>query len=87
MHVYENLIFTGMDFVNEPKQMIEQMESKLCSEMTPNEFDAYKYGTHVVFNLIDTIVNHDPDCIFVHVNGLENQEEFILEELLDKIGF
>ncbi len=87
MDIYEDLIFTGMDFVNEPKQMIEQMESKICCNMTPNEFKAYRYGVEVVFNLINTIVNHDKDTVFVHIDGLEQQEEFILEELLDKIWF
>ena len=80
---YSDLIFTGMDFVNEPKAMIEQMEDKICGAMTPDEFKAYKYGKNVVFNLIDTIVNHNPNDIFVHVNGLEQQEEFVLEELLE----
>ena len=83
---YENLIFIGMDFVNEPKAMIEQMEDKLCETMTPEEFKAYEYGKNVVFNLINTIVNHDPNDIFVHINGLENQEEFVLEDLLAKMG-
>ena len=86
-NIYENLIFTGMDFVNEPKQMIEQFEDKICSAMTPEEFKAYEYGKHVVLNLIDTIVNHNSNDIFVHINGLENQEEFVIEELLEKIGF
>lgn len=85
--LYENLIFTGMDFVNEPKQMIEQMESKICGSMTPDEFKAYRYGVDVVFNLINTIVNHDKDTIFVHIDGLEQQEEFVLDELLNKIGW
>ena len=84
--VYENLIFTGMDFVNEPKAMIEQMEHSIRGAMTFNEFKAYEYGKHVLFNLIDQIVNHDKDTIFVHINGLENQEEFVLDELLDKLG-
>lgn len=85
--IYENLVFTGMDFVNEPKQMIEQMESKICSNMTPEEFKAYRYGVEVVFNLIDRIVNYDKDTIFVHIDCLEQQEEFVLEELLEKIGY
>lgn len=85
--IYDNLIFVGMDFVNEPKQMIEQMEEKVCSAMTPDEFKAYEYGKHVVFNLIDTIVNHDKDTMFVHIDGLEQQEEFVLEDLIVKIGF
>lgn len=85
--IYENLVFTGMDFVNEPKQMIEQMESKICCNMTPNEFKAYRYGVEVVFNLIDRIVNYDKDTMFVHIDGLEQQEEFVLEELLEKIGY
>ena len=83
---YENLIFIGMDFVNEPKAMIEQMEDKICSAMTPDEFKAYEYGKHVVFNLIDTIVNHDKDTIFVHINGLEQQEEFVIEDLLNRLN-
>ena len=83
---YENLIFIGMDFVNEPKQMIEQMEDQICSVMTPEEFKAYEYGKNVVFNLIDIIVNHNSNDIFVHINGLENQEEFVLEELIDKLN-
>lgn len=85
--IYENLIFTGMDFVNEPKQMIEQMESKICGNMTPEEFKAYRYGVEVVFNLIDRIVNYDKDTIFVHIDGLEQQEEFVLDELIDKMNF
>lgn len=84
--MYDNLIFTGMDFVNEPKQMIEQMESKICGSMSPDEFKAYRYGVEVVFNLIDAIVNHDKDTMFVHINGLEQQEEFVLEDLIDRIG-
>lgn len=84
---YENLVFTGMDFVNEPKAMIEQMESKICATMTPDEFKAYEYGKNVVFNLINRIVNYDKDTIFVHVDGLEQQEEFVLEELLYNIGY
>ena len=84
--IYDNLIFTGMDFVNEPKQMIEQMESKICGSMTPNEFKAYEYGRDVVFNLIDCIVNHDKDTLFVHINGLEHQEEFVLDDLINRIG-
>lgn len=84
---YENVVFTGIDFVNEPKAMIEQMEEKICSTMTPNEFKAYEYGKNVVFNLIDTIVNYDKGTLFVHINGLEQQEEFVLEDLLEKIGF
>ena len=84
---YENLVFTGMDFVNEPKAMIEQMESKICATMTPDEFKAYEYGKNVVLNLINRIVNYDKDTIFVHVDGLEQQEEFVLEELLYNIGY
>lgn len=86
-NIYENVVFTGMDFVNEPKQMIKQMENKICCNMTPNEFKAYEYGRDVVFNLIGCIVNHDEDTIFVHINGLKQQEEFVLEELLEKIGY
>lgn len=85
--IYENIVFTGMDFVNEPKAMIEQMEDKICATMTADEFKAYEYGKHVVFNLIDRIVNYDKDTLFVHIDGLEQQEEFVLEELLDKIGY
>lgn len=84
MDIYENLIFVGIDFVNEPKQMIEQMESNICCNMTPNEFKAYKYGVEVVFNLIDRIVNCDKGTMFVHIDRLEGQEEFILEELIEK---
>ena len=84
---YENLVFTGMDFVNEPKQMIEQMESKICATMTPDEFKAYEYGKNVVLNLINNIVNYDKETIFVHVDGLEQQEEFVLEELLYNLGY
>ena len=85
--IYENLLFTGMDFVNEPKEMIEQMEDKVCCYMSPDEFKAYRYGRDVVLNLIDRIVNHDKGTIFVHIDGLERQEEFVLEDLIAKIGF
>ena len=86
MDIYENVIFVGMDFVNEPRQMIEQMEEKICSAMTPDEFKAYRYGRDVVFNLIDTIVNYDSNDIYVHINGLEQQEEFDLEDLMKLKG-
>ena len=84
--MYENLIFTGIDLVNEPKQMIKQMEEKICCNMTPNEFKAYEYGRDVVLNLIDCIVNHDRDTLFVHIDGLERQEEFVLEDLINRTG-
>lgn len=86
-NIYENLVFTGMDFVNEPKRMLEEIESKICYGMTSDEFKAYKYGVQVVFDLIDNIVNQSQDDMFVHIDGLEHQEEFVLEELLDKIGY
>lgn len=85
MNIYENLIFTGMDFVNEPKRLLKQIESKICREMTPDEFQVYKYGVDTVLNLIAGIVTHDPNDIFVHINGLEHQEEFVLDELLEKM--
>ena len=84
--IYENLIFTGMDFVNEPKKMLEQIEDKICSKMTEDEYQAYKFGVNTVFDFIDGIVNNNQDDIFVHINGLECQQEFVLEDLLDKLG-
>lgn len=84
--MYDDLIFIGMDFVNEPKRMLEEIESKICNEMTPNELKAYKYGIQTAFGLIDGIVNHNPDDIFVHINGLKCQEEFVLEDLINRIG-
>lgn len=85
-NIYDNLIFVGMDFVNVPKKMLEEIESKICCEMTPNELKAYKYGVQVAFDLIDGIVNNDQNDMFIHIDGLDHQEEFVLEDLIDRIG-
>lgn len=84
--IYDNLIFTGMDFVNEPKNILREIEDMICDGMRPDQKLAYRCGVETVLNLICGIVNDDPNDIFVHINGLEHQEEFVLEDLINRIG-
>lgn len=85
--MYDDLIFVGMDFVNEPKNILDDIEDNVCCDMTPDQKRAYIFGVQTVLNLIDGMVNNNPKDIFVHINGLECQEEFVLEDLLDKMEF
>ena len=84
--MYDDLIFVGMDFVNETQNILDKMEDKICGGMTQDQKSVYHFAIDTVLNLICGIVNDGSKNIFVHINGLDGQEEFVLEDLINRIG-
>ena len=83
--MYNDLIFVGMDFVNEPKTILSELEEMICDGMRPDQKLAFRCGVEAVLNLICGTVNDGSENIFVHINGLEGHEEFVLEDLINRI--
>lgn len=79
--MHDDVVFIGMDFVNTIKSIVESAENDICGNMSENEYNGYKFGVHTVISLLDCVVNEEPSNMFVHVNGLDGQEEFLFEDL------
>ena len=81
MMTNDDMIFIGMDFVNTIKSIVMAAEDDICENMSENEYNGYQTGINAVISLLDCIVNENANNVFVHVDGLSGQEEFVFEDL------
>lgn len=81
MMTNDDMIFIGMDFVNTIQSIVTAAENEICDNMSENEYNGYKLGVQTVISLLDCIVNEDVNNVFVHIDGLAGQEEFVFEDL------
>lgn len=80
------IIFIGMDFVNEIHKLLKAKEHELCANMTEEQLGAYHYGIDTIMSLFRAIVDTaDSNEVFVHIDGLECQQEFDLVDLVSKV--
>ncbi len=83
MYYLEDLNFVGMDVIKEAKEVLNANDAKITNGMTDSEKKGYLHGVKNALSVLNSIFN-DEDIV-VHIAGLENQEEFDVKELYEKL--
>ena len=75
-----DLLFTGMDVVNETHKLLEQ--NNLTDGMTDNELAAYTMGVNNALSAVEALFESDEHLAF-HIKGYDVIEELDLDELIE----
>ena len=75
-----DLLFTGMDVVNEAHKLLGQ--NNLTNGMTESEFVVYTMGVNNALSAVEALFETDEHLVF-HVKGYNVVEEFDLDELIE----
>lgn len=81
----EGLMFIGMDFAENTKDMLHKIEPQICCSMTDTEYKGYEFGVKNVLSLLEGLLYSTEDNeVLVHIPGIEGQKEFDYEDLIKK---
>ena len=75
-----DLLFTGMDVVNETHKLLGQ--NNLTNGMTESELAAYTMGVNNALSAVEALFESDKHLVF-HIKGYDVIEEFDLDELIE----
>jgi hypothetical protein len=75
------LLFVGMDIVEETKFLVNFAPSICTDGMTESELKAYKMGVANVLSALTATLNTADGMFVVNINGMEIQEEFDIADL------
>lgn len=76
----QDLLFTGMNVVNEIRKLLKKFEA--TSGMTESELKAYKIGVENALRAAEVLLESDDHIVF-HIEGHNAIEEFDLDELIE----
>lgn len=75
------LLFVGMDIVEETKFLVNFSTSICTDGMTESELKAYKMGVTNVLSALTATLDSADGAFIININGMETQEEFDIADL------
>jgi hypothetical protein len=75
------LLFVGMDIVEETKSLVNFSTSICTDGMTESELKAYKMGVANALSALAATLDSEDGTFVVNINGMEIQEEFDIADL------
>lgn len=77
------IMFIGLDILEEVKKMLDEADEKICKNMSPDEKDVYDFGVVTALSALKAVLtsNQEDNEVFVHIPGQDIQEEFDYEDL------
>ena len=84
MYYVDEMLFAGMDVTKELKDTLKQCEDTITNGMTKSEKKAYDCGIKNVMSILSSMLEDENPV--VHISGLEDQEEFDIKELYEKVN-
>ena len=80
--MYE-LLFTGMDILEQTRQIVESANGTVCRGLTASEKEAYLGGIANTLSALQALLEIDGDYYLpiVHIPGQDEIEEMVVEEL------
>lgn len=83
----KDIIFLGMDICKEMDEITSKLLCKKeCDGMNEGQLAAYKMGIKNTLSLLSSIVKTDDNHPVVNIIGLNDIEEFDLNELTKKLS-
>ena len=79
----DEIMFVGLDIPNEINNILDEVNEKICKNMTPDEKKAYDFGVDTTLFVLKNILtsNQEDNEVFVHIPGQDIEEEFDYEDL------
>ena len=79
-------MFVGMDVIAQTQGLVyETLTNGTCEGMDANEYKAYEMGIQNTLSALRAILETDDAAYAVHMNGLDFQMEFDLEDLFNTL--
>lgn len=77
------IMFIGLDILEEVKKMLDEADEKICKNMNPDEKDVYDFGVVTALSALEVVLtsNQEDNEVFVHIPGQDIQEEFDYKDL------
>lgn len=81
-----NIVFLGMDICKEMDEITSQLLCKKeCDGMNDGQLAAYKMGIKNTLSLLRSTVETDDSHLIINIIGLNDVEEFYIEDLIKKL--
>lgn len=81
-----DIVFLGMDICKEMDEITSQLLCKKeCDGMNDGQLAAYKMGIKNTLSLLRSTVETDDSHLIINIIGLNDVEEFYIEDLMKKL--
>lgn len=81
-----DIVFLGMDICKEMDEITSQLLCKKeCDGMNDCQLAAYKMGIKNTLSLLRSAVETDDSHLIINIIGLNDVEEFYIEDLIKKL--
>ena len=81
-----DIVFLGMDICKEMDDITSQLLCKKeCDGMNDGQLAAYKMGIKNTLSLLRSTVETDDSHLIINIIGLNDVEEFYIEDLMKKL--
>lgn len=81
-----DIVFLGMDICKEMDEITSQLLCKKeCDGMNDGQLAAYKMGIKNTLSLLRSTVETDDSHLIINIIGLNDVEEFYIEDLIKKL--
>lgn len=81
-----DIIFLGMDICKEMDEITSQLLCKKeCDGMNDSQLTAYKMGIKNTLSLLRSTIETDDNHPVINIIGLNDVEEFYIEDLMKKL--
>lgn len=78
----DELLFTGMDILEQTRNVVESATDSVCRGLTTSEKEAYLGGIANTLSALQLLLELDGyDGLIVNIPGLEDIEEMFIDEL------
>lgn len=82
-----DIIFLGMDICKEMDEITSQLLCKKeCDGMNDSQLAAYKMGIKNTLSLLCSTIETDDNHLVINIIGLNDVEEFYVEDLMKKLS-
>lgn len=82
-----DIIFLGMDICKEMDKITSQLLCKKeCDGMNDSQLAAYKMGIKNTLSLLRSTIETDDNHLVINIIGLNDVEEFYVEDLMKKLS-
>ena len=82
MEFMDEIMFIGLDIPKEVKKILDEVDEKICKNMTQDEKEAYDFGVKTTLDVLKGIMSPQEDNeVFVHIQGQDTEEEFDYTDL------
>lgn len=75
------LLFVGVDIIEETKTLLNFTTSISTTGMTENELKAYQMGIKNALSALQTVLEAEDDQFVINIHGMEIPQEFDIADL------